>query len=136
MTTKQEAVVKALARGTGDVDYPEDIYAARWWTNPRNGEERLYLNYRKDVKVYVVFDDAGELAGAALRVYVDDCGQHGNWYAAEKQKAAKWAAAAMLAIIAASSPETAADLKAELAGADPQHVGDMIADGNGDGPRT
>lgn len=60
---------------------------------------RIYVKTRRDTKAYFDFaDDASYtspddpadavhgLGGAAFRVYIDDCGQHPNWYAGEKRK--------------------------------------------------
>lgn len=58
---------------------------ARWWGRDGQGE-RIYLNGhgRRDVKVWIEFDDAGEVHGAALKVRIDECGQHPKWYASQR----------------------------------------------------
>lgn len=78
LTEKQTAIVAKLAAAGID---------ARWWGRGDQGE-RIYLNGhgRRDVKVWIEFDDPGEVAGAALKVKIDDCGQHPNWYAGQRAK--------------------------------------------------
>jgi hypothetical protein len=76
LTEKQAAVVaKLIAAG---ID-------ARWWGRG-DAAERLYLNGhgRRDVKVWIEFDDPENVAGAALKVRIDDCGQHANWYRSQR----------------------------------------------------
>ncbi|MBN2591619.1 MAG: hypothetical protein JXA96_17265 [Sedimentisphaerales bacterium] len=78
LTEKQEKIIVKLTEAGFD---------ACWWGR---GEiaERIYLNgYRKDVKCWIEFDDPSDLDGAALRVYVEECGQHRNWYITQAQKA-------------------------------------------------
>jgi len=65
-------------------------YKARWW-GPNGIATRIYLNYRKDVKCWIEFDEPEECDGAALKVYIADCGQHPNWYKTQKQKVMDWA---------------------------------------------
>jgi hypothetical protein len=78
LTEKQEAIVEQLN---------EAGFHARWWGRGSEAE-RIYLNgYRKDVKCWIEFDDPADLEGAALRVYVEDCGQHANWYKSQIAKA-------------------------------------------------
>jgi hypothetical protein len=58
----------------------------------KQGKPRIYLPSRRDVKVFVAFegfptgDDADLLGGAKLVVLIDDCGQHPNWYRAQREK--------------------------------------------------
>jgi hypothetical protein len=60
---------------------------ARWWGRSDAGE-RIYLNGhgRRDVKVWIDFDDAADVRGATLKVRIDDCGQHPSWYAGQRTK--------------------------------------------------
>lgn len=57
------------------------------------GKPRVYLaTGRKDVKVYFEFpdfptgDERDLLGGAAFKVFIDDCGQHPNWYKSQREK--------------------------------------------------
>jgi len=76
LTEKQIAIIAKLA-GAG--------FTARWWGRGVTAE-RIYLNGhgRRDVKVWLEFDDPANVAGAALKVRIDDCGQHPNWYAGQR----------------------------------------------------
>jgi len=45
---------------------------------------RIYAKARRrDVKVYLELDDA-DATGAALKVFIDDCGQSPKWYASQR----------------------------------------------------
>jgi hypothetical protein len=56
------------------------------------GKPRIYLRSRRDVKVYVDYPDypTGDsndlLGGPALRVLINECDQHSNWYASQREK--------------------------------------------------
>ena len=55
------------------------------------GKPRIYMRSSRDRKVFFMFPDAvdgdcGCLGGAALKVYIDDCGQAGNWYKSQRQR--------------------------------------------------
>ena len=55
------------------------------------GKPRIYMDSRRDTKVFFDFQDYEEsltnhLAGSKLNVYIDSCGQHKNWYASQKQR--------------------------------------------------
>lgn len=81
------------------------------------GKPRIYMPSRRDCKVYFDFpapayaspedeiNGAVDLGGAALRVYIDDCGQHPNWYASQKAKMIAARAKDSLAIQAAQSDD-------------------------------
>ncbi len=96
LTEKQQQIIEALERAG---------FAARWWG--RSGEpERLYLNgYRKDVSVWVEFDDPSVLEGAALKVWVKPCGQHRNWYVGQSKKAREFFANAYAIITGMADAE-------------------------------
>ncbi len=56
---------------------------ARYWE--KGGKFRLYVDTgRRDAKVFLELDDA-EASGAALKVFIDDCGQAPAWYASQKK---------------------------------------------------
>jgi len=111
----QTALVKAL---------DDAGFTARWWG--RNGTaERLYFDYRRDVKAWIEFDDAAALGGPCLKVWVADCGQHANWYVSQRQKVAQYLAPAYALVLAAVDPEDAEKFRAEC-GANPDTVGDMV----------
>ena len=56
------------------------------------GNPRIYLQSRRDAKVFFEFPDypTGDqgdlLGGCALRVLIDECGQHPNWYRGQRAK--------------------------------------------------
>ena len=56
------------------------------------GKPRIYMPSRRDCQVYFAFpdyptgDEKDLLGGSCLKVFVDECGQHPNWYAAERKK--------------------------------------------------
>lgn len=56
------------------------------------GKPRIYLQSRRDAKVYVEFpdyptgDETDLLGGAELKVFIEECGQHPNWYKAQRRK--------------------------------------------------
>ena len=71
-------------------------YRASWW-GPNGNATRIYLNFRKDVKCWLEFDEPEECEGAALKVFIADCGQHANWYKGQKHKVMEWASDAFQA---------------------------------------
>jgi len=81
LTEKQEKIIESLK---------EAGFEAAWWGRTEIAE-RIYLNYHKNVKCYVTFDDPAELDGAALKVYIEEFGQHSNWYKSQAQKIREWA---------------------------------------------
>jgi len=99
-------------------------YKAAWWGRT-NEAERIYLRYRRDVRCYVEFDEPQTLEGAALRVFIKDCGQHANWYRSEKQKIKEWASNALLTISGQAEAEAMPNVisEAEAEALEPgQHV--------------
>jgi hypothetical protein len=68
-----------------------ELIGGRAWGADK-GKPRIYMPSSKDRKVYFEFPDypTGDLhfplGGAALRIYIDDCGQHPNWYAGQKKR--------------------------------------------------
>jgi hypothetical protein len=77
LTAAQESAISRLA-AVG--------VTGRWWGRGSNAE-RIYLdNGRRDVKVWIEFDDPAECYGAALKVRIEECGQHANWYASQTAK--------------------------------------------------
>jgi len=56
------------------------------------GKPRIYMPSRRDCKVYFEFpdfptgDETDLLGGACLKVLIDDCGQHPNWYKSQRAK--------------------------------------------------
>jgi hypothetical protein len=91
-------------------------YKAGWW-GPNGNATRLYLNYRKDIKCWIEFDEPEECYGAALKIYIADCGQHPNWYKSQKQKIREWAADAFQAatgqILTEQQPNVVTEEEAE-----------------------
>ena len=71
-------------------------YKASWW-GPNGSATRIYLKFRKDVKCWIEFDEPDDCDGAALKIYIADCGQHANWYKAQKKQIMDWAANAFQA---------------------------------------
>ena len=82
------------------------------------GKPRIYLPSRKDIKIFVEYPDyptgadADLLGGPKLCVFVDECGQHANWYKAEREKAVRSNRRAFVAlsILADGDAKLAADL--------------------------
>ena len=85
------------------------------------GKPRIYMPSRKDIKAYFEFErpetspmicTEDPLGGAALKIYIDDCGQAPNWYKSQKAKVMARLAAASLALAAirAGDEELALDL--------------------------
>lgn len=82
------------------------------------GKPRIYMPSRRDVKAFFEFpdyptgDESDLLGGAKFSVYIDDCGQHANWYASQKEKMSQQNRKASLALLAlhAGSEELAAQL--------------------------
>jgi hypothetical protein len=70
--------------------------------------QRIYMPvHRKDAKVYFDFAD-GIDGGAALKVWIDDCGQSPKWYASQRDMLRSRFAAEALALMAAQSEAGAA----------------------------
>lgn len=58
-------------------------YELNHWN--KNGAERFYFKTgRRDCKVFVEFDS--EYLGSELKIWIDDCGQHPNWYKGQREK--------------------------------------------------
>jgi len=77
---------------------------------------RVYMNgHRKDIKVFFEFPDAAYdprnpadddyLGGDKLSIFIDDCGQHPNWYRGQREKIAKQYYPHMLAVAAIGCDE-------------------------------
>lgn len=74
------------------------------------GRPRIYLDSRRDAKVFISFEDAayGDAAdeisatcglfGAKINCFIDDCGQSPNWYKSQKAKLLKHARSAFDAV--------------------------------------
>lgn len=86
------------------LDRAAEIVGGKAWGADKL-KPRIYIGHRRDMKVFFDFgqdasytspdqiaDAVHCLGGGVLRVYIDDCGQHPNWYAAQKLKAveANW----------------------------------------------
>ena len=55
---------------------------ASYWE--KGNKFRIYAKaHRRDVKVFLELDDA-DATGAALKIFIDDCGQSPNWYASQR----------------------------------------------------
>jgi len=88
-----------------------ELVGGRAW-GAEKGRPRIYMRSARDRKVYFEFPDAaystGEdlvngattLGGPAFKVWIDDCGQHPNWYVSEKQQIMKAARTEALALMA------------------------------------
>lgn len=63
------------------------IVGGKVW-GAEKGKPRIYMNYRKDVKVFFEFPDFDTVAlgGACLKIFIDDCGQHPNWYVSQRKQ--------------------------------------------------
>ena len=93
------------------------------------GKPRIYMPSRRDCKVYFDFPDAAYsspadqvsatvvLSGAQLKIYIEDCGQHPNWYASQKARIRARQGANGLALMAfiAGDEQLARDLLDGLA---------------------
>ncbi len=79
-------------------------YKAAWW-GPNSHATRIYLRFRKDVKCWLEFDDPENCEGVTLKVYIDDCGQHPNWYKGQRAKVKGWAADALQEAVGQRSVE-------------------------------
>lgn len=67
------------------------------------GKPRIYMPvWRKDAKVYFDFPEAGALGlgKPILKVWIDECGQHPNWYKSEANRLRATFAAQLLALYA------------------------------------
>lgn len=82
------------------------------------GKPRIYMPSFKDRKIYFAFDDfpTGDdlnlLGGAALKVFIDDCGQAPQWYASQRKREMTAVTTAALALEALDHGET--DLAATI----------------------
>lgn len=57
------------------------IEAAYW---EKGGKFRIYAKTgRRDAKVFLELDDP-DATGAALKIFIDDCGQSPKWYASQR----------------------------------------------------
>lgn len=75
MTNLVERIIARAERDGFDVKY---------WN--RGDKFRIYADSgRRDAKVFLELDDA-DASGASLKVFIDDCGQAGAWYASQKAK--------------------------------------------------
>ena len=55
---------------------------ASYWQ--KGDKHRIYAKAgRRDVKVFLELDDA-DATGAALKIFIDDCGQSPKWYASQR----------------------------------------------------
>lgn len=55
---------------------------ASYWE--KGDKARIYAKaHRRDVKVFLELDDA-DASGAALKIFIDDCGQSPKWYASQR----------------------------------------------------
>lgn len=69
-----------------------EIIGGRPWGADK-GKPRIYMpSSCRGRKVFFEFPDfptgdpADQLGGAALKIFIDDCGQHANWYTSQRQK--------------------------------------------------
>jgi hypothetical protein len=90
-TTTQRTIQQQL-------DLAAEIVGGKAWGCDKL-KPRIYVGSRRDVKAFFDFSGSASytspdqpadavhcLGGAAFHVYIDDCGQHPNWYAAQKRK--------------------------------------------------
>jgi hypothetical protein len=80
-----------------------------WWAAPGAADQsaRLYLNIgRRDVKIWLQFKNAMMLEAPELRVRIDECGQHENWYASQREKLMERFADAVLAAVAVAAGQS------------------------------
>ena len=72
--TVEKIIARAKAAG---------IDASFW---EKAGRCRIYAKLRRrDAKVFLELDDA-DANGAALKIFIDECGQAPAWYASQKEK--------------------------------------------------
>lgn len=80
LTSKQQELLTTLDQLGFD---------ASWWAPAGQDIQqvgRVYFKLkRRDAKVFLSFDDAGELAGLRLRINIDDCGQSSAWYESQRE---------------------------------------------------
>jgi hypothetical protein len=82
------------------------LIGGKAWT--KGSMQRIYMPLRrKDAKVYFDFAD-GIDGGAALKVWIDDCGQSASWYSSQRDLLRARFAAESLALIAAQNETGAA----------------------------
>jgi len=83
----------SLDKGTGHAVDP------KWWARDKTNPERLYFGCgRKDAKVYIGFSNPVILADPELRIWIEPCGQHPNWYRTQESKLRDWYWAAFSAV--------------------------------------
>ncbi len=90
MNAAETKEYEALAAETQkELESLAELVGGRAW-GVRNGKPRIYMPARKDCKVYFEFGDwptgdhCDPLGGSALKIYIDDCGQHPKWYASQR----------------------------------------------------
>lgn len=106
--TSERTIVSELTRLA-------DLVGGKAW-GAEKMKPRIYMPSRRDCKVYFQFEDAVYpaggadapidrvicgLFGASLQVFIDDCGQHPNWYKGQREKILRANFKASLAIQAA-----------------------------------
>jgi hypothetical protein len=124
LTTKQTRLVEQISAL---------IPTARpnWW--PAGEPTRLYLaSGRRDAKVWIEFDNASEVAGAAVKTWVDAGNQPAAWVNSQKKRLANWAMPAFYAcLLVGGGEDSASAFLAELANTNTElydELVDMIAD--------
>jgi hypothetical protein len=87
-----------------------EITGGRAW-GLEQGKPRVYLPSRRDIKLYIQFDDcayhdpdqeetdASTIGGCSLHCYINSCGQSSKWYASQKAQAIAGARSALDAAI-------------------------------------
>ena len=94
-----------------------EIVGGKAWGADK-GKPRIYMSFRKDIKVSFQFndfpngDESDLLGGASLSIFIEDCGQHANWYAGQsKQVVARMQKPALaLAALHAGDEQLARDI--------------------------
>jgi len=80
LTTKQQDLLTVL---------DQLGFTASWWAPAGQDIQqvgRVYFKLkRRDAKVFLAFDHAGELAGLRLKINIDDCGQTAAWYESQRE---------------------------------------------------
>lgn len=79
---------KAIHNSQDELNKLAEIIGGKPWGYQKN-LPRIYMDAkRRDAKVFFAFPDwtFGQLGGATLMVYVDDCGQSAQWYESQKQQ--------------------------------------------------
>ena len=114
--TEQELVVATKAA----LDKAAEIVRGRAWGADK-GRPRIYMDLcmdlRKDVTAYFYFPDYPDgsdrlLGGAAVNLYVKDCGQHKNWYKGQQKllHPRLWRPSLALCALAADDEQLARDI--------------------------